>query len=142
MRIIVKGTARDGGPPIDPDLNFYIVENSKHAVTISFGAYQVAMQHTATHTATCCNMLRNTASHCTTIELQACRDYGVATIRRLLQNTGLICTITSLLQGSFAKETCDFKEPTNRSHPMFLLGHTRWHCDTMQYAATRCYTLQ
>eukprot|EP00277_Geminigera_cryophila_P040081 CAMPEP_0173112566 /NCGR_PEP_ID=MMETSP1102-20130122/46147_1 /TAXON_ID=49646 /ORGANISM="Geminigera sp., Strain Caron Lab Isolate" /LENGTH=701 /DNA_ID=CAMNT_0014013767 /DNA_START=108 /DNA_END=2213 /DNA_ORIENTATION=- len=38
-----KGMARDGDPPMDPDLNFYIVENSKHAVTISFGAYQVAV---------------------------------------------------------------------------------------------------
>jgi len=67
LKIIVEGMARDGDPPMDPDLNFYIVENSKHAVTISFGAYQVALQHTAKHTATRCNMLQNTASHCTTI---------------------------------------------------------------------------
>ena len=45
-----------------------------------------------------------------------CR-YGVATISRLLKITGLFCRIQSLLQGSFAKETCNFKEPTNRSHP-------------------------
>jgi len=32
-----------GGPPIDPDLNFYLVEPRKHAVTISFGAYLVAV---------------------------------------------------------------------------------------------------
>jgi len=44
--------------------------------------------------------------------------YGVATISRLLKIIGLFCRIQSLLQGSFAKETYDFKEPTNRSHPI------------------------
>jgi len=42
--------------------------------------------------------------------------YGVATMSRRLK----ICRMTSLLQGSFAKETCNFKEPTNRSHPIAL----------------------
>ena len=31
------------GPPIDPDLNYYLVEGRLHAVTISFGAYLVAV---------------------------------------------------------------------------------------------------
>jgi len=39
-------------------------------------------------------------------------------ISRLLKITGLFCRISSLLQGSFAKETYHFKEPTNRSHPI------------------------
>ena len=43
--------------------------------------------------------------------------YGVATISRLIKIIGLFCRISSLLQGSFAKETYNFKEPTNRSHP-------------------------
>ena len=34
--------------------------------------------------------------------------------------TGLFCRISSVLQGSFAKETCNFKEPTNRSHPIYI----------------------
>jgi len=42
--------------------------------------------------------------------------YWVATISRLLKITGLFCRISSLLQGSFAKETYNFKEPTNCSH--------------------------
>jgi len=46
------------------------------------------------------------------------REYGVATISRLLKIKGLFCRIPSLLQGSFAKETYNFKEPTNRSHPI------------------------
>ena len=31
----------------------------------------------------------------------------------------LFCRISSLLQGSFAKETYHFKEPTKRSHPIW-----------------------
>ena len=46
------------------------------------------------------------------------RKYGVATISRLLKIIRLFCRIPSLLQGSFAKETYNFKEPTNRSHPI------------------------
>jgi len=42
----------------------------------------------------------------------------VATIRRLLKIIGVFCRISSLLLGSFAKETCNFKEPTNCSHPI------------------------
>jgi len=44
-------------------------------------------------------------------------NYVVATISRLLKIIGLISRIWSLLEGSFAKETYNFKEPTNRSHP-------------------------
>jgi len=44
--------------------------------------------------------------------------YGVATIRRLLKIIGLFCRISSLLLGSFAKETYNFKQTTNRSHPV------------------------
>jgi len=46
------------------------------------------------------------------------RGYGVATISRLLKIIRLFCRISSLLQGSFAKETYIFKERTNRSHPI------------------------
>jgi len=44
--------------------------------------------------------------------------YGVATISRLLKILGLFCRISSFLQGSFAKETYNFKAPTHRSHPI------------------------
>jgi len=54
--------------------------------------------------------------------------YGVATISRLLRIMGLFCRIQSLLQGSFAKETYNFKEPTNRSHPIFMyMSHAHVH---------------
>jgi len=45
--------------------------------------------------------------------------YGVATISRLLK-IGAFCRISSLLSGSYAKETYDFKEPTNGSHPIVI----------------------
>jgi len=47
--------------------------------------------------------------------------YGVATVSRIdkiIIIISLFCRILSLLLGSFAKETYDFKEPTNRSHPI------------------------
>jgi len=44
-----------------------------------------------------------------------CNWLGVATTSRLLKIIGLFCRISSLLWGSFAKETYDFKEPTNCS---------------------------
>ena len=48
--------------------------------------------------------------------------YGVATISRFLKIVGLFCRISSLLWGSFAKETYDFKEPTNRRDPICVYG--------------------
>ena len=44
----------------------------------------------------------------------------MATISRLLKIIGLFCRISSLLYGSFAKKTHDFKEPTNRSHLIYI----------------------
>ena len=51
-------------------------------------------------------------------------DYGVATISTLLTIIGLFCRISSVLQGSFAKVTYNFKEPTNGSNPT---GHPDRH---------------
>ena len=45
-------------------------------------------------------------------------SYGVATISTLIKIIGLFCRISSLLKGSFAKETYDFEEPTTHSHPI------------------------
>ena len=44
--------------------------------------------------------------------------YGVATMSRLLKITGLFCRISYLSLESFANETGNFKEPTNRSLPI------------------------
>jgi len=44
--------------------------------------------------------------------------YGVATVSRIDKIMGLFCRISSLLQGSFAKENYDLIDPTNPSHPI------------------------
>jgi len=44
--------------------------------------------------------------------------YTIQTHSRLLEITVLFCRIQSLLWGSFAKETYNFKESTNRSQPI------------------------
>ena len=41
---------------------------------------------------------------------------------KLLKIVGLFCRIWSFLHGSFAKEIYNFKEPTNRSHPIDLMA--------------------
>jgi len=50
--------------------------------------------------------------------------YGVATICRLLKITGLFCKRALQKRPIFCKETYDFKEPANRSHP--IQRHSSW----------------
>jgi len=74
----------------------------------------------------------------------------VATISRLLKVIGLFCRISSLLYVSFAKETYNFKEPTNRSHISdatcsFLFSFTvriLVCCSVLQCVAVCCSMLQ
>ena len=49
---------------------------------------------------------------------------GVATISRLLKITGLSCQRALEKRGYSAKETYDYKEPTNRSHPIVDVFNT------------------
>ena len=86
--------------------------------------YMYAFTHTQTH--------KQTDTKCLYI-------YGVATISKLLKITGLFCRISSVLQGSYAKETYNLKEPTNRSQPIFAgLPDRRQphsHCSRQQHTA-------
>jgi len=50
--------------------------------------------------------------------------YGLATVSRLLKISGLFCRISSVLKGSFAKGIYNFKEPTNRSHPICVTARS------------------
>jgi len=54
--------------------------------------------------------------------VSCCRCYGVVMVSRIDKIIGLFCRILSLLQGSFAKETYDFIDPTNQSHPIHVLS--------------------
>jgi len=49
--------------------------------------------------------------------------YGLATISRLLKITGLFCKRALWKRRYSAKETYNFKEPANRSHPVTALWH-------------------
>ena len=40
--------------------------------------------------------------------------------RRIDKIIGLFCRIASLLEGSFAKETYNFIDPTNQRHPICI----------------------
>jgi len=52
---------------------------------------------------------------------ESCDQYGVVTVSRIDTMIGLFGRISSLLLGSFAKETYNVIDPTNRSHP--ILNH-------------------
>ena len=51
--------------------------------------------------------------------LQSRIPYGVASISRLLEILGLFCKRALWKRPYSSKETCNLKEPTNRSHPIF-----------------------
>ena len=60
------------------------------------------------------------------VHLCACvpvRWYGVALVSRIDKITGLFCKRALKKSLYSAKETYDFKEPTNRSHPMMESLH-------------------
>jgi len=59
--------------------------------------------------------------------------YGVATISRLLKIIRLSGEYRSLLWGSFAKETYNFKEPTHCSRPIQWGIHTHTYTHTGSY---------
>ena len=73
--------------------------------------------------------------------------YGVASISRLLKIIRLFCKRALWNRRYSAKETYNFKEPTNRSHPLTLY-HTATHCNKnslrqlqrniLQHTATHC----
>jgi len=121
--------------------------NTRHCSATHCNTLQHIPTHynTLRHTATHCNTLQHTATHCNTlcyfIALQygywvsdtppidhfVMREfvsgpprYGVATIGRLFKITGVFCKRALWKRRDSAKETYDFKEPTNRSHPISL----------------------
>ena len=53
------------------------------------------------------------------------RIYGLATISRLLENIDLFCKTALWKRRYSAKETYNFKEPTNRRHPIVERGERR-----------------
>jgi len=54
-------------------------------------------------------------------------DYGAATCSRLLKIIGLFCKRALWKRRYSAKETCNFKDPINRSHPMASHSYESTH---------------
>jgi len=70
---------------------------------------------------------RNGESCCAHIYMShVAHIYGVATVSRIDKIIGLSCRISSLLWGSFAKETYILIDPTHRSHPIVMSRMYTW----------------
>ena len=91
-----------------------------HRTRYLFKRISCSLQNESRHVWLCHITHKRVASH-----IQS-RHYGVASIRRLLKMIRLFCRISSLLYGSFAKETYNSKEPTDRSHR----GSLHMECQT------------
>jgi len=73
--------------------------------------------HTYTHTNIQWHRRSSAYTHRPTVAWPWRRqDYGVATVSRIDKIIGLFCRISSLLYGSFAKETYNLIDPTKQSH--------------------------
>ena len=77
--------------------------------------------------AVCCSVLQCVAvfitTCCSLLQTVSVVGYGMATISRFLQMTGLFCKKALKKRRYSANETYNFKEPTNRSHP---IGACQW----------------
>jgi len=62
--------------------------------------------------------------------------YGLATISRLLQIIGLFCKRARQKRPIFSKETYNFKEPTNHSHP---ISHLSLHVQDLRPSSRILY---
>ena len=67
-------------------------------------------------------MCTNESAWCTFEWVPSHVRYGVATISRLPKNIGLFCKRALQKRPVFCKETCIFKHPTNRSHPIYCVS--------------------
>jgi len=65
--------------------------------------------------------------------------YGVATISRLLKIIGLLCKRALQKRLYSAKETYNFKEPTNRSHPICVIKACL--CSNIIYESYMCHIM-
>ena len=85
-------------------------------------------QHGITHFATWQNIY---------VHIDSSRVYGLATVSRIPTLIGLFCKIQSLWQGSFAKETYNFKKPANRSQPITKSPQIHQMRNTLHHTASR-----
>jgi len=107
----------------------------------------VAVSRTSHILSVCCRVLQCGAVCCSVLQcvVVCCTvDMGWLRLVGSLKLIVLFCRIYSLLYGSFAEETCNFKEPTNRSHPVVYYPkpkHSTTHSITLAHTATHSITL-
>jgi len=109
------------------------------------------LQHTATH----CNALQRTATHCSTCvawfshvstrrvstrfrntisaPLISLSRYGVATVSRIDQIIGLFCKRDLSKRRYSAKETYNFIDPTDCSHPILSNRESRYNASRISH---------
>ena len=122
-----------------------------HVVLCLIFALQPSNCNTLQYTTTCCNTLQH-AVHSLCWHIVSWGGYGL--LSRLLKTIGLFCKRALQKRLFSAKETCNFKEPTNHIHPirpesrsyrlraMDTLQHTATHCNTLQHTTAHCNALQ
>ena len=116
-----------------------------HVWTKSCGKYECVMSRTMWHVTIVTSHVTHTMSHVTHVTSHVIiqrvmthkmwhvtdmtRSYGVATISRLLEMIGLFCKRALYKRPYSVKETYNYKEPTNRSHPTCIMRRKahRWY---------------
>jgi len=125
-------------------------------ISASCHTHQCVMSHTSMHHVTHINASCHTYQCVVAHISQGIREWhlmqslhliswsGVATISRLLKIIGLFCRISSLLKGSFAKETYNYQEPTSGSHPVYIrMSHvTRMTASCVSLMTASCQTYE
>jgi len=91
-------------------------------------ALKYPQQNTPTHTHTQAHIHTHTLLHTHTRarrnSMSGTGMYGVALVSRLLKIIGLFCKRALQKRPIFSEETYNFKEPTNRSHPIPIYAHS------------------
>jgi len=98
--------------------NFIDPTNCSHPIVILYSQFSGMLTHTYTNTHTHTQAHTHTYTHTQRIVNCLMAEYGVATISRMRKNIGLFCRRALQKRPVFCKETCIFKHPTNRSHPI------------------------
>jgi len=112
-------------PDFTPNFTHTKSEADMNVYTFTFYFYTVILEFTCTHSRQ--PQISKMCTYTRYLYVFGLYAYGVATISRLLKIIGLFCKRALYKRRYFAKETYDFKEPNNRSHPIWNPRIT-WMC--------------
>ena len=110
-----------------------LATHMQHILQHICNTYVTHMQHILQHTPyTLRHTCRSVLAQCVTL------CYGVATISTLLKIIGLFCKRALQKRLYSAKETYNFKEPTNRSHPIPWRSESQCVVRYVSHCVLRC----